>query len=125
MFDPLNTLAIRLLGEELRDQKIHRLEEISPATRKNLISVYATLAKAFPDDPAASAYLARLGKEPPAPVTTTRKGGTTTVVDSARVVRTAVVELAERRNCAVVAQRQAVLRSAAALLGHELVLYVV
>ena len=37
----------------------------------------------------------------------------------------AVVELAERRNCAVVAQRQTVLRTAAALLGHELVLYAV
>jgi hypothetical protein len=37
----------------------------------------------------------------------------------------AVVEVAERRNCAVVAQRQAVLRTAASLLGHELVLYAV
>ena len=35
----------------------------------------------------------------------------------------AVVEVAERRNYAVVAQRQAVLRTAASLLGHELVLY--
>jgi len=37
----------------------------------------------------------------------------------------AVIELADRRNCAVVAQRQAVLRNAATLLGHELVLYAV
>jgi hypothetical protein len=37
----------------------------------------------------------------------------------------AVVELAERRNCAVVAQRQAVMRTAASLLGHQLVLYTV
>ena len=37
----------------------------------------------------------------------------------------AVIELAERRNCAVVAQRQAVMRTAAALLGHRLVLYTV
>jgi hypothetical protein len=37
----------------------------------------------------------------------------------------AVVELAERRNCAVVSQRQTVLRTASALLGHELVLYAV
>ncbi len=45
--------------------------------------------------------------------------------DSADMGAVAVVELAERRNCAVVAQRQAVLRAAAALLGHELVLYTV
>ncbi len=37
----------------------------------------------------------------------------------------AVVELAERRNCAVVSQRQPVLRAAATMLGHELVLYAV
>jgi hypothetical protein len=37
----------------------------------------------------------------------------------------AVIELADRRNCAVVAQRQAALRNAATQLGHELVLYAV
>lgn len=96
LFDPLNTLAIRLLSEEIRDRKIRRLEEVSPSTRQSLVSVYSTLAKAFPEDPAAGAYLARLGKEPPAAVGPSRKGGSSTVVDSARVVRTAVVELAER-----------------------------
>ena len=45
--------------------------------------------------------------------------------DTSDVGVVAVVELAERRNCAVVAQRQAVLRSAASLLGHDLVLYAV
>jgi hypothetical protein len=37
----------------------------------------------------------------------------------------AVMELADRRNLAVVAQRQTVLRAAATMLGHELVLYAV
>ena len=95
LFDPLNTLAIRLLGEEQRDHKIRRLEEVSASTRQNLVAVYSTLAKAFPDDPAAAAYLARLG-EAPAPVRPVRKGGAASPVDSARVVRNAVVELAER-----------------------------
>jgi hypothetical protein len=45
--------------------------------------------------------------------------------DTAELAVMAVVEMAVRRNCAVVTQRQAVLRSAAALLGHELVLYAV
>lgn len=36
-----------------------------------------------------------------------------------------VVELADRRNCAVVAARQPALRTVAGLLGHELVLHVV
>ena len=45
--------------------------------------------------------------------------------DTSDLAAVAVVELAERRNCAVVAQRQPVLRAAATLLGHELVLYAV
>ena len=45
--------------------------------------------------------------------------------DTSELAVMAVVELAERRNCAVVAQRQTVLRNAAAQLGHELVLYAV
>jgi hypothetical protein len=47
------------------------------------------------------------------------RAGTT---DVASVV---VAELAARRNCAVVASRQAALRAAAGLLGHELVLFTV
>jgi hypothetical protein len=45
--------------------------------------------------------------------------------DTSDLAVVAVVELAERRNCAVVTQRHAVLRTAATLLGHDLVLYAV
>lgn len=45
--------------------------------------------------------------------------------DTSELAVMAVVELADRRNCAVVAQRQAALRNAATQLGHELVLYAV
>jgi hypothetical protein len=54
-----------------------------------------------------------------------RSGELAARCDTAELAVIAVIELADRRNCAVVAQRQAVLRSAAALLGHELVLYAV
>jgi hypothetical protein len=45
--------------------------------------------------------------------------------DTSELAVMAVIELADRRNCAVVAQRQAALRNAATQLGHELVLYAV
>lgn len=45
--------------------------------------------------------------------------------DTSELSIVAVIEVADRRNCAVVSQRQAVLRHAASLLGHELVLYAV
>ena len=54
-----------------------------------------------------------------------RSGELAARCDTADLAVMAVVELAERRNCAVVTQRQAVLRAAANLLGHELVLYAV
>jgi hypothetical protein len=54
-----------------------------------------------------------------------RSGELAAHCDSTEMAAIAVIELADRRNCAVVAQRQAVLRNAAGLLGHELVLYAV
>jgi hypothetical protein len=54
-----------------------------------------------------------------------RSGELAARCDTTELATIAVIELADRRNCAVVAQRQAVLRNAAALLGHELVLYAV
>ena len=54
-----------------------------------------------------------------------RSGEIAARCDTSDLSVVAVVELAERRNCAVVTQRQPVLRTAAALLGHELVLYAV
>ena len=54
-----------------------------------------------------------------------RSGELAARCDTHEMAVVAVIELADRRNCAVVAQRQAVLRHAAELLGHELVLYAV
>jgi hypothetical protein len=54
-----------------------------------------------------------------------RSGELAARCDTTELAVIAVVELADRRNCAVVAQRQAVLRNAAAQRGHELVLYAV
>jgi hypothetical protein len=54
-----------------------------------------------------------------------RSGELAARCDTSDLSAVAVIELAERRNCAVVAQRQALLRTAATLLGHDLVLYVV
>jgi hypothetical protein len=54
-----------------------------------------------------------------------RSGEIAARCDTSDLSVVAVVEVAERRNCAVVAQRQTVLRTAAGLVGHELVLYAV
>jgi len=54
-----------------------------------------------------------------------RSGELAVRCDTSELSVMAVIELADRRNCAVVAQRQTVLRNAATQLGHELVLYAV
>ena len=54
-----------------------------------------------------------------------RSGELAARCDTSEMAVIAVIEAADRRNCAVVAQRQTVLRSAASLLSHELVLYAV
>jgi len=45
--------------------------------------------------------------------------------DTGDLVAVAVAEVAARRNCAVVASRQNALRTAAGLLGHDLILHAV
>jgi hypothetical protein len=54
-----------------------------------------------------------------------RSGELAVRCDTSELAVMAVIELADRRNCAVVAQRQTALRNAATQLGHELVLYAV
>jgi hypothetical protein len=63
--------------------------------------------------------------EPFSGETARRAGEIAARCDTSDLAAVAVVELAERRNCAVVSQRQTVLRTAATMLGHELVLYAV
>ena len=68
VFDPVNALAMYLVAEELRERQIEHLYQVSPRIRDVLVSIYLTLGKAFPEDPAAVQYLAMLGEAPPATV---------------------------------------------------------
>ncbi len=72
-----------------------------------------------------SELLAGTEVEPFTADTARRSGEIAARCDTSDLSAIAVVEVAERRNCAVVSQRQPVLRTAASLLGHELVLYAV
>jgi len=95
VFDPVNALAMNLMAEEIRDSHVERIYQVSARTRAVLVDIYLTLGKAFPEDPAAAQYLAMLGESPPATVRPARTRGTS-LVDAARVVRDAVVDVADR-----------------------------
>ncbi len=69
-FDAPNTLAMYLVGEELRSRALPlvHLCQLPPASKDRLRGVYRLLAAALPDDPAAPRYLAMLDQRScPAP----------------------------------------------------------
>lgn len=66
-FDPLNALAIYLVGEEYRIRgNIRRLLELSPTTRLQLRTIYQEIGRSIPDDPAPPQYIQLLGNLPAA-----------------------------------------------------------
>jgi hypothetical protein len=56
-FDAVNTLAIAMIGEEIRRRNIRQLYDLTPGTKRRLSQVYAALARSLPDDPAAGHYI--------------------------------------------------------------------
>jgi len=61
-FDPLNTLALNLFSEELRFRGAGRIDRFSLGTKQTLRDVYAAMAGALPNDPAATQCLALLDR---------------------------------------------------------------
>ena len=55
-FDPVNTLTIAMICEEMRRRNLTKLAELSPDTKKRLGQIYMELARSLPDDPAAFQY---------------------------------------------------------------------
>jgi hypothetical protein len=61
-FDPVNALAMYLVGEEYRARgNIRKLTELSLPTRRKLFNIYAEIGRTLPNDPASAQYLALLG----------------------------------------------------------------
>jgi Metallo-peptidase family M12 len=60
-FDPVNTLAMYLVGEEIRLRHVHSFARVSTATKMRLRQIYAAVSQALPSDPAAAKYLELLG----------------------------------------------------------------
>lgn len=59
-FDALNTLAIAMVGEEVRRRGVRTLAQVSPSRRAHLQRVYATLSALTPGEPAAAGLLRQL-----------------------------------------------------------------
>jgi hypothetical protein len=56
-FDPVNTLVMSLLGEEIRRRNVKQLSELTSDTRRRLEQIYLQLSRSMPDDPAGMHYV--------------------------------------------------------------------
>ncbi len=101
-FDPLNTLALNLIGDELRAGEYHGFAAMPLDTRRQLQRIYLALGKDLPDDPAAARFidmlnLPRLVSAPPTPKPPELVAATQevvhAVVEAARVNRSSFTEL--------------------------------
>lgn len=64
-YDPVNTLLMSMVGEELRRRRVSHFAEVGPATRQRLQEVYEVLGYAQPKDPAARLLGGQLGRRRP------------------------------------------------------------
>lgn len=60
-FDPLNTLAMATVADELRERGVEHFGALSVAARRRLRDVYATLLESLPSDPAGEIALGHVG----------------------------------------------------------------
>lgn len=63
-FDAINTLAIAMVGEEVRRRGVRQFTQISRPRLNRLQGLYATLSQVTPGEPAAAAMLRRLQRRP-------------------------------------------------------------
>jgi hypothetical protein len=70
-FDPLNTLAMYQIGEELRTDGAMRLFGLSQPTKRRLREIYRVMGEAVMEDDAPARFIASMGPISDAPVTLT------------------------------------------------------
>ncbi len=56
-YDPVNTLALYLIGEQMRAKGISTFRDLSVETKMQLREIYTSLHRALPEDPAAEHFL--------------------------------------------------------------------
>ena len=59
--DPVNTLLMSLLSDELRQREVRTFSDVSVATKQRMLEIYQILQQALPGDPAAIQYQHILG----------------------------------------------------------------
>jgi hypothetical protein len=101
-FDPLNTLAMNLLADELRAGAYHGFAQMPFDTKRELQRIYLALEKEVPKDPAAAQYIEMLNMPrfvakpslaKPSELVSATQAVVLAVVDAARVNHKAFTDL--------------------------------
>jgi hypothetical protein len=82
-FDPVNALAVAIVGEEIRRRDIKRISDLKPETKRRLRQIYTELARSLPDDPAGFHYAQLIGSSAGAPLSVAAKTVLQEIVRSA------------------------------------------
>jgi hypothetical protein len=83
-FDPVNTLIISLVGEEIRRRRIQQASQMSAGTMRRLRQIYQALSPTMPKDPSANQFVQRLNVSTAAPLVLGTKQVVAQVVSSAQ-----------------------------------------
>jgi hypothetical protein len=93
-YDPLNTLVMNLVAEELAQRPVRGLGMLTAPSRRRLLDLYSSVARSDPEDPAAAQFVRMLGATPPEPLTVRSLPAET--IEGARAVVVAVTAEAKR-----------------------------
>ncbi|MBX3424359.1 MAG: hypothetical protein KF688_01645 [Pirellulales bacterium] len=67
-FDPVNTLAMSLVADEMRLRRISSISDATALTRRRLAEIYAAIDPTLPEDPAAAVYQRLVGSAAAGPI---------------------------------------------------------
>ena len=76
-FDPVNTLIMCLVGDEIRQHNVRFLHQLTPKSRRQLQSIYREIVKITPNEPATLRLLHLLEAGPPEAPSGAASGTTT------------------------------------------------
>jgi len=62
-FDPINTLVIAMVGEEIRRRRVSSFAQVTPGTKQRISQIYEVLGHANPGDGAANLLRRQLGPQ--------------------------------------------------------------
>jgi hypothetical protein len=82
-FDPVNALAVAIVGEEIRRRDIKRISDLKPETKRRLRQIYTELSRSLPGDPAGFRYAQLVGSTSGEPLSVAAKTVLQEIVRSA------------------------------------------